>query len=256
LFTVMRPEMIVRVRERPALAISICALVVALLGGTPLGGAAVHLVIPRHSVGAAQLKNGSVGTAQLRNGAVTGAKVLQGSLVASDFAAGQLPGGTPGPKGDKGDPGPKGDPGRKGDTGPRGPSWGDAAGVGTGVIVSQLTPAGFSVKLPVIPTPKGSPQKFFVFGRLTIDLTCSSSGPCYMSFIMLAGGQPVSTTGVSFSANAGQTIHEQASAFGIAALSGLGAVIGSSPTLTWAYRSSNVATSTTGEYVGAIQLGS
>src|SRR5581483_95616 len=67
-------------RNRPALAISLLALFVAL-GGT--GYAAFSL--PRNSVGAKQLKrnavttpkikNGAVSTGKLKNGAVTGAKM-------------------------------------------------------------------------------------------------------------------------------------------------------------------------------------
>jgi hypothetical protein len=99
------------------------ALAVALFGSTSLGHAAGQLILPKNSVGAAQLKNS----------AVTGAKVKDGTLAAADFAAGQLPAGPAGPKGDAGAAGPKGDagtqgpkgdagiPGPKGDPGAQGP---------------------------------------------------------------------------------------------------------------------------------------
>lgn len=87
-----------------SIAIATAALVVAALGTTPLGHAAGQLILPK----------ASVGTAQLKASAVTGLKVKDGSLQATDFAAGQLPAGA---KGDKGDPGPKGDKGDKGDPG-------------------------------------------------------------------------------------------------------------------------------------------
>jgi hypothetical protein len=83
------------------------ALLVSVLFATPLGQAASRLVLPKNSVGAAQLKKN----------AVTGVKVKDGSLLAADFKAGQLPQGpkgepgAPGPKGDKGDPGEAGAPG-------------------------------------------------------------------------------------------------------------------------------------------------
>ena len=80
------------------------ALAVALFGATPLGHAASRMILPKNSVGAAQLKKA----------AVTGAKVKDGSLSAADFMAGQLPAGEQGPKGDKGDTGAQGAPGLSG----------------------------------------------------------------------------------------------------------------------------------------------
>jgi hypothetical protein len=75
--------------NRISLALSSAALLVALLGATPLGEAARHLVLPR----------GSVGPSQLQNGAVTALKVKDHSLLARDFRPGQLPQGPPGPPG-------------------------------------------------------------------------------------------------------------------------------------------------------------
>jgi hypothetical protein len=75
--------------------IAITALVIAVFGATPLGHAAGKLMLPK----------GSVGSAQLKASAVTGKKVKDGSLYAADFAAGQIPAGAKGDKGDKGDPG-------------------------------------------------------------------------------------------------------------------------------------------------------
>jgi hypothetical protein len=86
--------------------IAVTALVVAALAATPLGQAAGRLVLPKNSVGAAQIKKN----------AVTGPKVKNGSLLAADFKAGQLPAGPQGPKGDTGLSGPKGDTGAPGAT--------------------------------------------------------------------------------------------------------------------------------------------
>lgn len=83
-----------------AVAFSATALLVSVLFATPVGQAASRL-LPKNSVGAAQIKSA----------AVTGSKVKNGSLMAADFRAGQLP---VGPKGDPGAQGPKGDPGAPG----------------------------------------------------------------------------------------------------------------------------------------------
>ena len=97
-------------RDRLPLIMSITALLVAVLGSTPLGEAAFNAIAPS-SIGARELRNGAVTNAKLRGDAVTSGKVLNRSLRAIDFRAGQLPAGPPGPKGDKGDKGPKGDKG-------------------------------------------------------------------------------------------------------------------------------------------------
>ena len=76
-------------RDRLPLVISITALVVAVLGSTPLGRAAYDAVVPNNSVGALQLRNGAVTEAKLRGDAVTGGKVKNKSLKAIDFADGQ-----------------------------------------------------------------------------------------------------------------------------------------------------------------------
>ena len=93
---------------------SVTALVVAVLGSTPLGHAALNVVAPG-SVGTSQLKDQAVIASKLANGAVTGAKlrgdavdsgkVRNRSLKSIDFAAGQIPAGPAGPKGDKGSKG-------------------------------------------------------------------------------------------------------------------------------------------------------
>ncbi len=75
--------------HRLSFALSATALIVAVLGTTPLGRAAANLAVPR----------GSVGTAELRDGAVTAAKVRDASLLARDFGPGQLPRGAQGPPG-------------------------------------------------------------------------------------------------------------------------------------------------------------
>jgi len=109
------------------LALSATALVVAVLGWTPLGEAAREAVFPPNSVGTTQLRDNAVVSSKIRNGSVagidvqkntlTGAHVKAGTLLASDFRTGQLPAGQKGDKGDKGPKGDKGDKGLQGDPG-------------------------------------------------------------------------------------------------------------------------------------------
>jgi hypothetical protein len=111
----------------PAMLVACVALAVSLGGVSYAAG-----VLPKNSVGTAQLKKEAVTASKLRTNTVTGAKVKNRTLTAADFTAGQFPAGpqgTSGPQGPKGDPGTQGPKGDKGDTGP--------AGVGGYQIVSN-----------------------------------------------------------------------------------------------------------------------
>jgi hypothetical protein len=87
--------------SRLALAMSASALVVAVLGATPVGSALTS-ALPRNSVGPLQLKRNAVGAQKVAPNAIRSPHVLDGSLLAADFKAGQIPAG---PKGDPGAPG-------------------------------------------------------------------------------------------------------------------------------------------------------
>ena len=87
--------------SRLALAMSASALVVAVLGSTPLGYA-VTSALPRNSVGPIQLKRNAVGPQKLAPNAVRTGHVLDGSLLSADFKAGQIPAGPAGPQGPAG----------------------------------------------------------------------------------------------------------------------------------------------------------
>src|SRR5262245_59605965 len=78
-----------------------CAALIVSLGGVSSAAG----VLPKGSVGTAQLKKKAVTASKLRANSVSGLKVKNGTLTATDFKAGQLPAGSQGPKGDKGDPG-------------------------------------------------------------------------------------------------------------------------------------------------------
>jgi hypothetical protein len=117
-------------------ALAASALVIAVLGSAPVTQAAGDLLLPKRSVG----------TAQLKKSAVTGAKVKNRSLRAIDFKAGQLPAGAkgdPGAPGAKGDPGAPGPAGAKGDTGAPGTARAfahilvSAAGAGVDAVRSK-----------------------------------------------------------------------------------------------------------------------
>src|SRR5207248_2767105 len=211
-----------RLVPSPAMAVACLALLVALGG---VGYAAV------------KLPANSVGTAQLKKDAVTGLKVRNGTLLAADFKAGQVVGKT-GPQGDpgaKGDPGPKGD---KGDTGDRGPSWGDVSGVGsgTGTLPSTYKQDGVgNLKLQVTASGKTSTQRFFVFGKVTLDMTCSSAGDCFKSCAPGGPGYSVSGTLIGFHAKVGTSTSDEKSAFGIATVTvrGGGIINLRPPTLSW-----------------------
>ena len=99
----------------PAMIVACVSLVVAL-GGVSYAAA----VLPKNSVGSAQLQTRAVTPAKLRNDAVTGAKVRNGTLMAADFQAGQLPAGPQGPKGERGEPGAAGANGEPGAAGAKG----------------------------------------------------------------------------------------------------------------------------------------
>ena len=94
-----------RRRPTPAMVVACTALLVAL-GGTSI--AAVNQVLPKNSVGPAQLQFGAVTNPKIRNNSVTSAKVANRSLLRTDFAPGQLPAGPTGPQGPAGPAGPAG----------------------------------------------------------------------------------------------------------------------------------------------------
>ncbi len=95
-------------RDRLPIVLSVTAIVVAVLAATPLGEAAVNQVLPRNSVGPAQLRTGAVTNKKLAPNAVGTTKVRDQSLLAVDFAANQLPAGAQGPAGPAGPAGPPG----------------------------------------------------------------------------------------------------------------------------------------------------
>jgi hypothetical protein len=106
------------------MAVACLALLVAL-GGTSV--AAVSQLLPRNSVGTAQLRDNAVARVKIRNNAVNSSKIANRSLLAIDFARGQIPAGPTGPAGPAG---PAGAAGPQGPVGPQG-RWAHVSGAGT-----------------------------------------------------------------------------------------------------------------------------
>ena len=106
---------IFRRRPSPAMIVACLALLVSL-GGTSV--AAVSQLVPRNSVGTAQLQDAAVTNAKVRSNAINSAKVQNRSLLRGDFASGQLPAGPTGPQGPTGPAGTAGPAGPAGVIGP------------------------------------------------------------------------------------------------------------------------------------------
>ena len=156
-----------------ATILAVTALVVAVLGSTPLGHAAASMVLPKNSVG----------TAQLKGAAVTGAKIKNGTLTAAKFKAGQLPAGPQGPKGDKGD---RGDQGPKGDAGPAG------ANGATHVV------ARYSASVSVSPGAGAHNSAFCAAGERATGGGAWASGKLYVtqSYPVASAGETPTSWGV------------------------------------------------------------
>lgn len=101
----------------PANVMSATALFVAL-GGTAY---ATGIVVPRDSVGDAQIRYHAVRGKHIASDAITTSKVRNGSLRAEDFGKGELPSGAQGPAGPAGPTGLMGPAGAAGAQGPVGP---------------------------------------------------------------------------------------------------------------------------------------
>jgi hypothetical protein len=142
-----------RYRPSPGTVIACIALAIAL-GGTSYAA----VVVPRNSVG----------TAQLRNNAVTSLKVANRSLRAVDFALGQVPRGPQGPSGPAGAVGP---------TGPAGPA-GPSDAFHKSVTGAVPIPSGSSPTVAALNITQ--PGKYAIAAKLyvetttaTVDVTCT-----------------------------------------------------------------------------------
>lgn len=202
--------------QRLPLVLSLTALVVAVFGATPAATAAQEaLQLVRNSVGPQHIRAGAVQPRHLaagavtapkiRAGAVTGEKIALGTLRAGHFRAGEMVQGAPGPPGPTG---PQGVQGPRGPQGPPGPTAGAAAGTGLAGLTG-LTPFGFTAEVTT-----SVPGKLFVLGQVNGYVRCGQQA-CSRTVILTVDGSQVPTTGVTFSAAAGQTGRDEFVRFGI-----------------------------------------
>lgn len=141
-------------RPKPATVLAAAALVIAVLGTSPVGNAAWNAVLPNGSVGTPQLKNNAVTTQKIVSNAVTTGKVKNGTLLKGDFKAGQLPVGPAGPTGPAGPAGAAGAAGASSATGAAGPTG--ASGVsGYEVVQVQSATDSTSPKTVTATCPAG-----------------------------------------------------------------------------------------------------
>jgi hypothetical protein len=158
-----RPMNAIRRRlPTPAMLVACIALAVSLGGVSYAAG-----VLPKGSVGTAQLKKNAVTGAKLQKNAVTGIEVKDQTLTAADFKAGALPAG---PQGQKGDPGAQGPKGEKGDTGPAGVS-------GLEIILGPETTVNPGANAPAYATCPADKQATGGGGGSEDKLPITNSGP-------------------------------------------------------------------------------
>jgi hypothetical protein len=179
-------------QHRLPLVLSAAALVVALLGATPVGNAAERAIraIPPFA------KRAEFAT---RAGTADNAKKLGGRkaseyALASKVTRSQVAGaaGPAGPKGDPGPPGPKGDKGSKGDPGPKG----DAGAAGKNGLVSAFTVLNNasdgiyrSIDGGVLATVSLPAGRYAIFGRVLIASMTSQPRPAtFYAFCRLTAG--------------------------------------------------------------------
>jgi hypothetical protein len=167
-------ERVLAYRPSLAMVVALLALFVAL-GGSAFAA----LTLPKHSVGAKQLKNGAVTGAKLHDNAVTSSKVKNHSLLAKDFKAGQLPSASTSDSGAV----LSGRVNRLG-TANNSINWGAASGISTAVTgsdasVSTLSPdqnlvaRDLSVRLTAAPGTNATRAVRLAVNGVSTELSCS-----------------------------------------------------------------------------------
>jgi hypothetical protein len=148
---------------------------------------ALFIALGGSSYAALQLPKASVGPKQLKKNAVSSPKVKPGSLLLSDFRRSQRTK-LRGPSGPEGAPGPAG---AQGAVGPPGPTQGSASTEFAGAMPSPNPESDHATHVVTIPTS----GRLYVFGRGTLDATCSAGGPRAGLYV---DGVPVPASGMNY----------------------------------------------------------
>ena len=174
----------------PAMIVACVALVVALGGVSYAAG-----VLPKNSVGTAQLKKKAVTGKKIAANAVTSGKVKNGSLSGVDFAAGQLPAGPKGDKGDKGDAGQPGEPATR--------LWGRVDNDSANAVLLDGSGIASVQRDPSFPGLEG-------IIRVTFDRDVSHCA-FQATPVLRGGGAAIPTTGVAITTGfyAGNSLNER-----------------------------------------------
>jgi len=200
-------------RQRAPIALSVTALVVAVLAATPLGQATatrLSAVVPpfARTAGFARLSDNSN---KLNNHRST-LRGLAGTIPVVG-ANGKLPAsiGAVGPQGPAGPAGPKGD---KGALGPVGPTKGVASKNGRPSDYTNNTEIGQATSIAV-----DSQSTLFVFGRVQATVACAAGQECQRHYGLWVDDQQVEGTLVVAYAPLGGKATDNVAVFGTISVS-------------------------------------
>ncbi len=185
-------------RRRLPLVLSTTALVVAVLGSTPLGeaaGTAINAVPPLAKKANFAARAGTADNARKLGGKPASAYARLGAngkippaLLAASARGGQGIKGDPGPKGDKGD---KGEKGEKGDRGPGGLVAAFSTTAGTNSFTPLTTGSN---KLVTLSLPAG---RYFILAQATIARDVNGQGAQLFGGCRLIAGDEKATAVVA-----------------------------------------------------------
>jgi hypothetical protein len=175
-------------RQRAPIVLSITALVVAVLGATPLGQAAASrlaAVVPpfARTAGFARLS----GNSNKLNNHKSTLRGLPGTIPVVG-ANGKLPASI-GAVGPQGPAGPAGAAGAKGDRGPAGPTFGASTALGNPNSYTNMSEIGQTIDVKF-----DSAGTLFAFGRVQAVLTCTANQDCNRHYGLYIDGQQVEGT--------------------------------------------------------------